>query len=88
MGSPRGGGRSRLPRGVIDLGSDTWIAPEAVVLDTSAVVDFLLPSQRAHDHWRQFFRACGPQGTLLVFATLPESTLQIISDPHRVGTAV
>jgi hypothetical protein len=41
MGSPRGVGRSRLPRGVIDLRSDTWIAPEAVVLDTSAVVDFL-----------------------------------------------
>jgi predicted nucleic acid-binding protein len=45
------------------------------VLDTSAVVDFLLPSQRAHGHWRQFFRACGPQGTLLVFNRLVETEL-------------
>jgi hypothetical protein len=91
MGSQRGGGRPRLPRGVIDLGADAWTPPDAVVLDTSAVVEFLLPSQRAHEHWRLFFTACAEHGTSLIattdsgFATLPESTLRIVTDPHRVG---
>jgi predicted nucleic acid-binding protein len=75
MSSRRGGGRPRLPRGVIDLGSDAWRPPDAVVLDTSAVVEFLLPSQGAYEHWREFFRACVPQGTLLVFNRLVETEL-------------
>jgi|SRR5450759_1356179 predicted nucleic acid-binding protein len=75
MSGRRGGGRPRLPRGVIDLGSDDWSPPDAVVLDTSAVVEFLLPSQRAHAHWRLFFRACAGNGTSLVFNRLVETEL-------------
>jgi predicted nucleic acid-binding protein len=75
MSGRRGGGRPRLPRGVIDLGSDAWSPPDAVVLDTSAVVDFLLPSQRAHEHWSIFFERCSGHGTSFVFNRLVETEL-------------
>jgi predicted nucleic acid-binding protein len=75
MSSRRGAGRPRLPRGVIDLGADAWTPPDAVVLDTSAVVEFLLPSQRAHEHWRLFFTACAEHGTSLIFNRLVETEL-------------
>ncbi len=75
MGSGRGAGRPRLPRGVTSLGADGCSAPDAVVLDTSAVVEFLLPSQRAHTYWRGFFEACTEHGTVLVFNRLVETEL-------------
>ncbi len=75
MSSRGGAGRPRLPRGIADLSSDTWRPPGAVTLDTSVVVEFLLPSQRAHEHWRRFFSECAEHGTLLVFNRLVETEL-------------
>jgi predicted nucleic acid-binding protein len=75
MDGRRGPGRPRLPRGVIDLSSGAWVPPDAIVLDTSAVVELLLPSQRAHQHWRAFFRACVEHRTSLVFNRLVETEL-------------
>lgn len=54
MAEGRGAGRPRLSRGISSLSATGWSAPDAVVLDTSAVVEFLLPSQRAHEQWRGF----------------------------------
>jgi len=75
MAGGRGAGRPRLPRGITSLDTDGWRAPDAVVLDTSAIVEFLLPSQRAHHHWRSFFEVCTEHGTLLVFNRLVETEL-------------
>ena len=75
MSARRGAGRPPLPRGIIDLGSDELDLPNAIVLDTSAIVEFLLPSQRAHAHWRLFFRLCAGHGTSLVFNRLVETEL-------------
>ena len=55
MAGGHGAQRPRLSRGISDLSSMRWSAPDAVALDTSAIVEFLLPSQRAHEHWRGFF---------------------------------
>jgi predicted nucleic acid-binding protein len=60
-------------RGIAALGEAD--PPEAVVLDTGAVIELLLPSQRAHEDWQRFIRACGRHGTLLIFNQLLEAEL-------------
>ncbi len=75
MAGGHGAERPRLSRGISDLSSMRWSAPDAVALDTSAIVEFLLPSQRAHEHWRGFFRECADHGTLFVFNRLVETEL-------------
>lgn len=75
MAGRHGAGRPRLPRGINDFNSTGWSAPDAVVLDTSVIVEFLLPSQRAHEQWRGFFRECADHGTLFVFNRLVETEL-------------
>jgi predicted nucleic acid-binding protein len=60
-------------RGIVAL--DETRPPAAIVLDTSAVIEFVLPSQTAHQQWRRFLITCGRQGTLLVFNQLVEIEL-------------
>lgn len=75
MSSGRGGGQPRLPRGIVDINADSFEPPDALVIDTSAVVEFLLSSQRAHEQWSVFFERCTGRGTLLVFNRLIETEL-------------
>lgn len=60
-------------RGIVSI--DEAEPPAAIVLDTSAVVEFLLPSQPAHRHWQEFFGACAEQSTVMVFNELLEVEL-------------
>jgi hypothetical protein len=53
--------------------------PEAVALDTSAVVEFLLPFQRSHRQWREFFATCAEHGTVLIFNQLLDVELSASS---------
>lgn len=71
--APRG--RPPLPRGIISFEPEGWTPPEALLLDTTVVVEALLPSQPHHAACIAFFERVGTSGSTLIFNRLLETEL-------------
>lgn len=71
--SPRG--RPPLPRSVFAFDIADWVTPEAVVLDSSVVAEFLLPSQAEHAQCVSLFEKLVVRQTAVVFNRLLEVEL-------------
>jgi len=68
-------GRPPLPRSVLSFESPDWVAPEALLLDTSVVVEALLPSQPGHLPCVAFFERLAGSDCTVVFNELLETEL-------------
>ena len=79
--APRG--RPPLPRGIISFEPEGWTPPEALLLDTTVVVEALLPSQPHHAACIAFFERVGTSGTTLIFNRLLETEAVRGSVQHR-----
>jgi predicted nucleic acid-binding protein len=64
-----------LPRAVVSFEEADWTPPEALLLDTSIVVEALLPSQPAHTACVTFFERVAASDCTLVFSRLLEMEL-------------
>jgi predicted nucleic acid-binding protein len=64
-----------LPRGIQSFEAPDWIPPEAILLDTTIVVDALLPAQKNHAACVSFFEAVAAAECTLVFNRLLETEL-------------
>jgi predicted nucleic acid-binding protein len=71
--APRG--RPPLPRGIISFEHEDWSPPAALLLDTTIVVEALLPSQSHHATCIAFFERVGTSGSTLIFNRLLETEL-------------
>jgi predicted nucleic acid-binding protein len=68
-------GRPPLPRGIKSFEASDWKPPEAVLLDTTIVVDALSPAQKNHEACAAFFDAVVDAQCTLVFNRLLETEL-------------
>ena len=68
-------GRPPLPRGIKSFEESNWNPPEAILLDTTVVVDALLPAQKHHAACVAFFEAVATAECTLVFNRLLETEL-------------
>jgi predicted nucleic acid-binding protein len=68
-------GRPPLPRGIRSFEAPDWQPPEAILLDTTIVVDALLPAQKNHQACVAFFDAVAQSECTLVFNRLLETEL-------------
>ena len=68
-------GRPPLPRGIVSFESETWVPPAALLLDTTIVVEALLPSQPHHAACVALFERAGASGSTLIFNRLLETEL-------------
>lgn len=68
-------GRPALPRAVFDFESPTLELPEAVVLDTSFVANFLNPAEAKHDACVDFIERLTRARTTLIYNRLMEIEL-------------
>jgi predicted nucleic acid-binding protein len=68
-------GRPPLPRSIKSFEASDWIPPEAVLLDTTVVVDALSPAQKNHEACAAFFDAVFKAQCTLVFNRLLETEL-------------
>jgi predicted nucleic acid-binding protein len=62
-------------KGVQSFESQGWEPPEQIALDTSVVVDFLLPGEPSHGACRRLFRSATRAGSTFVFNRLLETEL-------------
>lgn len=72
MGQP---GRPPLPRGIKSFEAPDWVPPEAILLDTTVVVEALLPVEKNHAACVAFFRRAVEAECTLVFNRLLETEL-------------
>lgn len=63
-------GRPPVERGVLSFQAPDWSPPEALLLDTSVVVEALLPSEPGHVACVAFLRRLAASGCLVVFNRL------------------
>lgn len=68
-------GRPPLPRGIKSFEASEWVPPEAILLDTTIVVDALSPAQKDHEACAAFFDAVVNARCTLVFNRLLETEL-------------
>ncbi len=68
-------GRPPLPRGIFSFEPDEWTPPAALLLDTTIVVEALLPSQPYHAACVAFFKRIGASESTLIFNRLLETEL-------------
>jgi predicted nucleic acid-binding protein len=68
-------GRPPLSRGIQSFEIADWTPPEAILLDTTIVVDALLPAQKNHVACVSFFEAVATAECTLVFNRLLETEL-------------
>lgn len=68
-------GRPPSTRAVLSFEEGDWTPPEALLLDTSIVVEALLPSQPAHGACVGFFERVAATDCTLVFNRLLEMEL-------------
>lgn len=68
-------GRPPLPRGIESFEPEGWQPPEALLLDTTIVVEALLPSQPHHAGCLAFFNKIGASSSTLIFNRLLETEL-------------
>lgn len=79
-------GRRRSPpleRGVRSFEDATLLLPTTVLLDTSFVVDALIPTQRHHESSRRFLEDLAVGGTTVVFSRLLE--VELAEASFRIG---
>lgn len=68
-------GRPPLQRGIQSCEAEDWLPPEAILLDTTIVVDALSPAQPNHAACVSFFEAVVATDCTLVFNRLLETEL-------------
>lgn len=68
-------GRPPLQRGIQSVEAQDWLPPEAILLDTTIVVDALSPAQPNHAACVSFFEAVVAAECTLVFNRLLETEL-------------
>lgn len=68
-------GRPPLPRGIKSFEASDWVPPEAVLLDTTVVVEALLPAEKNHAACVAFFQSAVEAECTLVFNRLLETEL-------------
>jgi predicted nucleic acid-binding protein len=68
-------GRPPLPRGIVSFESEGWAPPAALLLDTTIVVEALLPSQPHHAACVALFERVAASESTLVFNRLLETEL-------------
>ena len=68
-------GRPPLPRGVKSFDAPDWEPPEAILLDTTIVVEALSPAQKHHRACVGFFERVAQTEATLVFNRLLETEL-------------
>ncbi len=54
-------------RGVLAFDHPGWTAPTRVVVDTSVVVEAIVPNTPTHDACAELFQALGDAGTTIVY---------------------
>src|SRR5438128_2163057 len=75
-------GRPPLPRGIIDIQQIDWGFPESIVLDTSSIVEFLIPGSRSHSEWKSFFSKTEQAQTVLIVNRLVLIELKDVAFNH------
>lgn len=68
-------GRPPSPRGVLSFQSTEWSSPEALLLDTSVVVEAVLPAQPGHEACAELFRRLAASSCTVVFNRLLETEM-------------
>jgi predicted nucleic acid-binding protein len=68
-------GRPPLPRGIVSFEHEDWAPPEALLLDTSVVVEALLPSEANHRACAGLFRRIADSKCTVIFNELLETEL-------------
>lgn len=68
-------GRPPLPRGIKSFEASDWVPPEAILLDTTVVVEALLPAEKNHAACVAFFQSAVEAECTLVFNRLLETEL-------------
>lgn len=68
-------GRPPLSRGILSFESEDWAPPSTLLLDTTIVVEALLPSQPNHAACVAFFDRIAGSETTLIFNRLLETEL-------------
>jgi len=68
-------GRPPLPRGIKSFEAPDWVPPEAILLDTTVVVEALLPAEKHHAACVAFFQSAVEAECTLVFNRLLETEL-------------
>lgn len=68
-------GRPPLPRGIKSFEASDWVPPEAILLDTTVVVEALLPAEKNHAACVSFFQSAAEAECTLVFNRLLETEL-------------
>lgn len=71
--APRG--RPPSPRGVFSFESDTWHAPRSILVDTSVVVDALVPSAPSHPACAKLFEDLAAADATVVYNDLLKTEL-------------
>lgn len=68
-------GRSPSPRGIFSFEDPTWSASPLLLVDTSVVVDALVPTAPSHAACARLFESLGDQGAKIVYNELLQTEL-------------